>query len=344
MLLGAPSWLGSSFQSNDDDELKNNMEQLLDASRADSTVRQYKNDWAKWERWASTKQLSSLPADSENVALYLTEIYQHSQSAAAAERVASAIKWFHIKANIRESPISPMVKLVIDGMKRKEPKHATGKKSPLTKEILHKLFDKFIDYAKEDVNLVEWRTIWRVAMEYKFCARWSDIAALTPANIHISDSHMKVIFRKSKTDQYWDGDEAWASRKPENKYCIVRFTEEYIRKLGYNHNEESLLQCQLRAAKPVARERVLEPIPNKRVSYSTCLANFRQLLTSIGIENPKSYGEHSGKHGSASDAVEAGCSQFDIQTHGRWKSRATARKYQKLNREMKSKVPDAIGM
>jgi hypothetical protein len=42
-------------------------------AKSDNTLRAYRNDWTRFERWCETHQLPSLPASAETVRAYLTD-------------------------------------------------------------------------------------------------------------------------------------------------------------------------------------------------------------------------------------------------------------------------------
>jgi hypothetical protein len=49
-------------------------EDFVRAAKSPATLRAYRSDWAHFEAWCQTHQLSALPAEPVTVALYITDL------------------------------------------------------------------------------------------------------------------------------------------------------------------------------------------------------------------------------------------------------------------------------
>ena len=68
------------------------------------------------------------------------------------------------------------------------------------------------------------------------------------------------------------------------------------------------------------------PDPSKSVPYNGALEDLRNLLNDLGHDG-KRYGEHSGKRGGATVAVENGMDMETLKRFGRWCSADVPSKY-----------------
>ena len=64
--------------------------------KAPATVRKYSGAFARWKRWASSRQgVPVLPAKPIYVALYLSYLAQGAGTCAPLEEVVNALSWVH---------------------------------------------------------------------------------------------------------------------------------------------------------------------------------------------------------------------------------------------------------
>ena len=125
------------------------------------------------------------------------------------------------------------------------------------------------------------------------------------------------MFKNGKNDYYSEGAERIvAANLEEPTYCPVNFTQNYFMFLGGSYNGYLV---------PVSQPN-FSPDPKKGLHYSLALEDLRRLLTELGYDG-KLYGEHSGKRGGASAAVENGLDMESLQRLGRWRSTSVPAKY-----------------
>ena len=305
--------------------LQNRVDHYVSHAKAPRTTAQYTSAWNRWERFAKDHSLQLFPAKAADFRLYLASLADSSNSIQAVNMAVAAAAWKHHAACTPSPTDHPGVRLIVQGVRRKLAKPTT-KKEPLSKDVLSKLVDYLIGQELRGISaapLVHWRTAWRLVIEYTFLARWDDVSNLKPKHIKIQDNLLTVHFDRAKNDQFWEGNFAVAERDPASPFCVVALTEQYLTKVGAGDDE--WLQCRVRSS-PRTRHQVAKP--SEKLSYSTALDDLRKALTAIGMPATL-YGEHSGRHGGASDAVNAGCSQSDIQLQGRWRTVQTPLRYQK---------------
>ena len=146
----------------------------------------------------------------------------------------------------------------------------------------------------------------------------SDLPVVADVRFGTSPSpHLKLLFKGGKNDFYSEGaDRIVASNSYEPCYCPVIFTKNYFEFLDYNFDGFLVPACLPNAC----------PNPLKTVPYDGALDDLRTLLNELGNEG-KHYGEHSGKRGSATAAVENGMDMDTLKCLGHWRSATIPSKY-----------------
>ncbi len=207
--------------------------------------------------------------------------------------------------------------------------------------MLHRFFDHLYQPAfgvdGQRAPLTLWRTVWRVTMQYFTLGRFSDVISLTTSSLEFRSDpspHLLVRFVNGKNDMFSEGSERVVPSSPEApQYCPVRLTRLYLNRLGPNYFGYLIPRCSPRSGSATPAS----PNPTLPLSYCTALEDFRNLLTCLGYD-PKSYGEHSGKRGGASEAASAGLHLSDLQRLGGWRSQTMPAKYTDLPAEKRIRL------
>ena len=204
---------------------------------------------------------------------------------------------------------------------------------PLTDDIIRQLLDFLYqpEHGRDGLraSLVTWRTIWRLVIEYHTLGRFSDVANLKRGQVKFVENpsmHLKITFEGGKNDLYSEGSvRVVAAYDQEVKYCPVRLTQNYFIFLGSGYTGYLV---------PSSSPKFL-PNPNKPVPYNGALEDLRQIFKTLGIEGR--YGEHSGKRGGSTQAVENGMSFPELKRLGGWRSDSVPAKYvdQSVNSRLK---------
>ena len=194
---------------------------------------------------------------------------------------------------------------------------------PITDDIICSLLEYLYQpcHGRDGLkaSLVTWRTIWRVVLEFHTLGRFSDIINLKREHVkfvHKPSLHLKVSFQGGKNDLYSEGSERIvAADDHDPTYCPVKLTQNYFVFLGNGYTGYLV---------PSSSPKFL-PDPNKQIPYNGALEDLRNLFSSLGIEGR--YGEHSGKRGGSTQAIENGMAFSDLKRLGGWRSDAMPAKY-----------------
>ena len=143
---------------------------------------------------------------------------------------------------------------------------------------------------------------------------------------------VEITFLKSKNNQFQDARKTTLAPVLNSPFCPVNIMKKYFAVLRFP-----------KFGDPYFLPKFENGVPKfeTQTSYSYCVSRFKSGLSKIGV-NPKNFGEHSDRIGGLSAAANAGCSPFDLQTHGRWKSDYAPKLYHKKSLVLKSKVSSVL--
>ena len=85
--------------------------------------------------------------------------------------------------------------------------------------------------------LTIWRTVWHMLIEFHALLRFSEVRSLTSHDISFhqgsSGCYMKILVRRSKTDQRGEGQEVFVHERPKWVLSCPVLTRRYLGRLGY---------------------------------------------------------------------------------------------------------------
>lgn len=171
---------------------------------------------------------------------------------------------------------------------QERPSHQRKARQPITEEILIKLCVKLPYkpcHGKDGLlaSVVLWKTVWRICLEYHTHGRFSDIVKLKRDNVNLSPN-LKVAFKGGKNDQYSEGSERIVAANSNSSTCQVQLILNYFQFLG-----PSYIGYLVPSSTPK-----IKPSPDKAVSYSGALSDFKKLMSLLGYDASLN-GECSGK-------------------------------------------------
>ncbi|CAC5402668.1 unnamed protein product [Mytilus coruscus] len=116
---------------------------ILDAP-AKSTVEKYAGYFKRFVKWAEkySEIKCVLPCQELYVGLYLQNLMQSANHYSVIESAFYGIKWAHNLAGVANPCDSEMVRLIVEALRRKL-NRPIEKKSPVTSDIMIKLFSKY---------------------------------------------------------------------------------------------------------------------------------------------------------------------------------------------------------
>ena len=206
------------------------------------------------------------------------------------------------------------------------------KKEPVSVEHLQQIV------ANTDMsNLGDVRTATLCLLCFSAFLRYAEMADLRCSDVVITEEHMKLVIRKSKTDQYRQGNEVLVARTG-NSTCPVKMMEVYLRLAEADLQSDEMLFRPIVATKRGARLR-----SSGKMSYTRTRELVLGALSNIGLDKSQ-FGVHSLRAGGATAAASAGIPDRAFKKHGRWKSERAKDRYVKDTESYRLSVTRDIGL
>ncbi|HUZ01651.1 MAG TPA: tyrosine-type recombinase/integrase [Thermomicrobiaceae bacterium] len=172
-------------------------EAFAQRSRADNTLRGYRTDWARWTAWAASNGVAAMPANPRAVEAWLCEEAATHTPGTLSRRVA-ALRLAHELAG-HPTPIDSHVRRVLEGIRR-----TTGR--PPRRVAPMMLSDLRAGVATLDLDtLAGLRDRALLTLGWAGAFRRSELVALRVDDVTWTEEGLRVMVRRSKTDQSGTG-------------------------------------------------------------------------------------------------------------------------------------------
>jgi len=269
------------------------MNELRSSRYAPRTVEAYAMDWADFAGWCAAAGKTSLPADPETVALYLSHLMPTRKASTLARRVA-AIASKHNAAGI-PAPVTPAVRAVLSGARRA--KHERVKqKAAITLDELRTISELL--EGEETVRSTRDRAM--ILLGFGGAFRRSELAGLGLSDVQLRPDRVTVTLGRTKTDQEGAGRELVIPLAKRAMLCPVRALNAWVVERG---RWPGPLFCKIsRWGDRVVRE----PIVGDKVYYA-----LRAAAERAGLDWRK-FGAHSLRAGFVTASADAGADVWDI--------------------------------
>jgi integrase len=195
--------------------------QFADAAQAENTRRAYRSGWRSFTAYCMTHGLSPLPATPQTVVLYATHLAQYAKLGTIRQRLA-AIANMHEQSGLQPPVAHKMVRRVIQGIARTNGSAQT-KKSAITLDLLRAML---LEIRGDDVKAKRDRAI--LLLGFAAALRRSELAALSVEDIQFERRGLRIVIRRSKTDQEAEGVEIAVPIVKNPTLCAVRAVRAWL--------------------------------------------------------------------------------------------------------------------
>ncbi|HEX4014593.1 MAG TPA: site-specific integrase [Candidatus Cybelea sp.] len=175
--------------------------EFVEASQSTATRRAYASDWRDFEGYCSKRGYAWLPATPQTLTVYLTDLADRAKFATIKRRVA-AISQTHKERGLESPTTHEIVRRVVRGIGRTIGA-AQVKKSAVTLDHLRAML---LEIRGDDLKAKRDRAI--LLLCFAAALRRSELAALTIEDLTFCREGLRIVIRRSKTDQ--DGAGAFA--------------------------------------------------------------------------------------------------------------------------------------
>jgi site-specific recombinase XerD len=297
---------------------------LIINSKAKNTRRAYHSDWKCFSDWCAEEGVSALPAEAETVVAYLSYLFTKKKKPSTIARQKSTISQAHATAGY-DSPTT--AKIVVDTMKgiKRELGIMRNKKNPLLAEDI-----KLICEKKEDLR--DLRDCALLLIGFSGAFRRSELISLNAEDVRFTREGIRIILRRSKTDQEGAGMEKGIAYGSNPDTCPVRILQDWLEAAQI---KEGPLFRQVNKYGQVSKKRLASPHSVARI--------VKEYVHRIGLPEDQ-YSGHSLRAGFATEASGNGASLDDIMRQTGHRSVEMVREYIRKQNLFKNNASSKLGL
>jgi len=283
----------------------------LQNSKANNTIRAYKSDFNDFGLFCVKNGFKSLPTEPKIVSLYLTHLSTKEVKMSTLKRRLVSIGVIHkLKGHYLDTKHPSIIENIM-GIKRRKGSFQKGKKPLLINNL--KALIKAIN--RLDINpIIKFRDKTIVLIGFSGGFRRNEIVSLNYDDIEFVSEGLKIIVRKSKTDQYGEGSLKGLPYFDNPEYCPVISLQNWLKISEINSGP--LFRRFTKGSK----------LTEKRLTDQTIALIIKKYLQLAGIDS-KNYSGHSLRSGFATSAAESGAEERAIMAMTGHKTTEMVRRY-----------------
>ena len=269
----------------------------LKNSKSNNTLRAYQSDYRDFSLFCSKNGLSSMPTQPKIIALYITHLSKFSKFSTLKRRIASISVIHKLKGHYLDTK-HPIIMENLHGIKRTLGSRQKAKK-PLLINSLKKII-KAIDQEKKERD----RDRALILIGFAGGFRRSELVSILKEDVELVDEGVKILIKKSKTDQSGEGSVKAIPYFQNQEFCPVIALKKYMSLKKFNSNSEKIFK-----------------LSDKSVAL--IIKKYAQIA---GLD-PTKYAGHSLRSGFATTAAEFGAEERNIMTMTGHKTTQMVRRY-----------------
>lgn len=280
--------------------------ELVDGGVAANTRRAYTADLADFAAYCGDRDLDPLPAAPTTVAAYLAWLVEdRGLKTSTARRRLAAIATAHTAAGFDSPTASLLVRTAWRGLTRQHGTAQTAKRAITVGELR-----AMVDGCGDDLAGIRDRALLLVG--FGAALRRSELVALRVEDVRVEVEGLRVMVRRSKTDQHGAGEEVAIAR-------------------GSGSTDPVAALAAWLATAQVGDGAIFRRIDRhgnvgEALSSQSVALVVKSRAAAVGID-PEVVAGHSLRSGLATAAAAAGAEERDIQRQTRHKSTAMVRRY-----------------
>jgi integrase/recombinase XerD len=275
----------------------------LEGAYAPATIKSYFVDFGIFAEWCEANGLAPLPANQDAIVSFL-EAQAPDKTVATLDRRLYSIRRAHRLLGLKDPTESEAVLLALRKIKRSKFARRRQAKG-FTSDYLR----RFLDAQPE--TLLGLRNRAMISLGYELLTRRSELVALRTDDIQSrGDGTLKVVIRRSKSDQFGEGRTAFTSRET---------TKTVLDWIKARQIDCEPLFC------PVYKGRAI----NRSLSDMTVRRLVKETAEKVGLPEDvvAQFSGHSFRVGAAQDLLKLGHDGIAIMRAGGWKSTQTVLRY-----------------
>ena len=283
----------------------------LKNSKAHNTIRAYKSDFRDFGAFCIKNGFKSIPADPKIVSLYVTYLSVKGSKMSTLRRRLVSIGMLHkLKGHYLDTK-HPIIIENLMGIKRRKGSYQKGKKPILINQL--KAIIKLIDNEKtEEIKKVRDKTLILIGFSGGF--RRVELVSIDHEDLEFVPEGVKIIIKKSKTDQFGEGMIKGIPYFSNQIFCPVL------------HLKKWLELSNIKSGPIFRRFSRSSTLSNKRLTDQSVALLLKSYLSAAGIES-ENYSGHSLRSGFATASAESGADERSIMAMTGHKTTQMVRRY-----------------
>jgi len=291
-------------------------------SKSEATKKAYAKQWERFDAWTLETGETALPASPLTVAGYIAFLAEEGIRPTSINLAVTSISQAH-KLSGHESPTSsPIVRETLKGIRR-HVGTAVAQKEPLVVEHLQRICGCFGD------DLIDHRNRALLLVGFAGAFRRSELVALTAEDISEAPEGLRVVIRRSKTDQEGAGRTVGIPFGNDPALCPVRSLRAWLTEAGITSGE---------IFRGVDR---YDHISARGLSGRSVARIIKGLVEQAGYD-PAKFSGHSLRAGLATAAAAAGKSERAIMNTTGHRSVSMVRRYIRQGSVFRDNAADGL--
>jgi site-specific recombinase XerD len=300
-------------------------ERTFRSSRAGSTLRAYKHDWKMFRSWCEDHGFVPLPASSQAVILYATELTKNQKlRLGTLNRRLAAISELHQEMHFDSPTQTWEMKKFMAGLRR-ELGAAPEQKKAISVPDLKKIV------AQIPATLIGKRDRALLLLGFAGAFRRSELVAIDVDNCAVTPEGMTVDLKRGKTDQEGERRLVGIPRGEDEATCPISAVENW--RAAAKIDTGPLFRVMNRHGQ----------VLDKRLSGEAVAMVVKRYVWRLG-EGIEDFAGHSLRAGLATSAAAAGKSERAIMNQTGHRSVKTVRRYIRQGSVFRENAADGLGL
>ena len=251
----------------------------LQSSKSKNTVRAYRSDIADFINFCNRHNLKFLPANPNIVSLYLTNLSKTSKFSTLKRRLASLSMYHKMKGHYLDIK-HPIISENLLGIKRIKGSMQKGKK-PILFNDLKLIIDQINQDNISNFNKLKNKALILTGFAGGF--RRSELVGLLIEDIDFVEEGMKILIRRSKTDQSGEGFIKGIPYFNNQEYCPVVNLKIYLKELNLNNGRLFNL-CDKSVALKIKKYSMLAGLDYNKYAGHSLRSGFATAVAEMGAD------------------------------------------------------------
>ena len=282
----------------------------LKSSKANNTLRAYKSDFKDFAAFCAKHGFNSLPTEPKIVSLYITHLSKNSKISTLRRRLVSISMIHKIKGHYLDTK-HPIIIENLMGIRRTKGSMQKGKK-PLLISHLKLLINVINEQKTEEIKKARDKAIILIGFGGGF--RRTELISIDHDDLEFVTEGLKIMIKRSKTDQYGEGMVKGLPYFINEIYCPVLSLKKWLD------------LSKIKSGPIFRRFAKGSSLTNNRLTDQSVVLLIKKYLNLAGIEN-SNYSGHSLRSGFATVAAESGADERSIMAMTGHKSTQMVRRY-----------------